>query len=81
MNTVKTAIAVAAACTAMFGFADTKTEWRDAQGRVIGTATTDRYGKTTYRDSMGRTQGTSSTDRYGKTTYRDAMGRTQATKK
>ena len=38
--------------------ADTKTTWRDAQGRVQGTATTDRYGKTTYRDSMGRVQGT-----------------------
>ena len=59
--------------------ADTTT-WRDAQGRVKGTMTTDSYGKTTYRDSMGRIQGTSSTDRYGKTTYRDAMGRVQGTR-
>ena len=61
--------------------ADTKTVWRDSQGRVQGTATTDSYGKTTYRDSMGRTIGSSSTDSYGKTTYRDAMGRVIGTKK
>ena len=68
-------IFAAAAC-----FADTKTTWRDAQGRVKGTMTTDSYGKTTYRDSMGRLQGTSSTDNYGKTTYRDAQGRLQGSK-
>ena len=33
----------------------------DAQGRVQGSATTDRYGKTTYRDSMGRVTGTKTT--------------------
>ena len=60
--------------------ADTTTTWRDAQGRVQGTMTTDRYGKTTYRDSMGRVQGTKTTDNYGKTTYRDSMGRVQGTK-
>lgn len=38
--------------------ADTKTTYRDAHGRIQGTATTDRYGKTTYLDSMGRIQGT-----------------------
>ena len=38
--------------------ADTKTTYRDAQGRVQGTVTTDRYGKTTYRDAQGRVQGT-----------------------
>ena len=48
--------------------ADTTTTWRDAQGRIKGTMTTDSYGKTTYRDSMGRLQGTSTTDSYGKTT-------------
>ena len=33
--------------------------WRlaDAQGRITGTSTTDRYGKTTYRDAQGRIQG------------------------
>ena len=69
-------LAVALVC-----HADTKTTWRDAQGRVQGTMTTDRYGKTTYRDSMGRTQGTSTTDKYGKTTYRDAQGRVRGTRK
>lgn len=38
--------------------ADTKTTYRDAQGRIQGTVTTDRYGKTTYRDAQGRIQGT-----------------------
>ena len=47
------AVAAAVVCRA-----DTKTVWRDAQGRVQGTATTDKYGKTTYRDSMGRVTGT-----------------------
>ena len=37
--------------------ADSKTTYRDAQGRVQGTVTTDRYGKTTYRDAQGRVQG------------------------
>jgi hypothetical protein len=75
MNTIRMTILAAAAAIAFAAAADTKTVWRDSSGRVLGTATTDRYGKTTYRDSMGRTQGTSSTDSYGKTTYRDAMGR------
>ena len=59
--------------------ADTTT-WRDAQGRVKGTMTTDSYGKTTYRDAMGRVTGTSTTDSSGRTTYRDAMGRVTGTK-
>ena len=58
MTSIKTAMAAAAICAAMIGSADTKTVWRDAQGRVLGTATTDSYGKTTYRDSMGRVQAT-----------------------
>ena len=67
------AMMIAAAC-----HADTKTVWRDAQGRVLGTATTDSYGKTTYRDAQGRVQGTKTTNNYGKTTYRDAQGRVRA---
>ena len=59
--------------------AETKTMWRDAQGRVQGTMTTDRYGKTTWRDAQGRVQGSATTDRYGKTTYRDSMGRVTGT--
>lgn len=63
------------------GFADTRTTYRDAMGRVQGTVSTDRYGTTTYRDAQGRIQGSSTTDRYGTTTYRDAQGRIQGTKK
>ena len=54
----KISIIAAFACAATIAQADTKTTWRDAQGRVQGTATTDRYGKTTYRDAQGRVQGT-----------------------
>ena len=78
---ITTIAAVAAAAISLSCMADTKTVWRDAQGRVQGTATTDSYGKTTYRDSMGRTVGSSRTDSYGKTTYRDAQGRVKGTTK
>ena len=44
-------------CVCAVSFAEDKTVYRDAQGRNIGSASTDRYGKTTYRDSMGRKQG------------------------
>ena len=74
------AAAVVFAVSAVVCVADTKTTYRDAQGRIQGTVTTDRYGKTTYRDSMGRIQASQTTDRYGKTTYRDAQGRIQGTK-
>ena len=77
---MKNVIIVVVAFWAAACMADTKTVWRDAQGRVQGTITTDSYGKTTYRDSMGRLVGTSTTDSYGKTTFRDAQGRLQGTK-
>ena len=51
-------IVIAFSVAATLCQADTKVVWRDAQGRVQGTMTTDRYGKTTYRDSMGRVQAT-----------------------
>ena len=51
------AATVAAVCQA-----DTKTVWRDAQGRVQGSMTTDSYGKTTYRDTRGRRKGTKTGD-------------------
>ena len=54
----KTTAIVLILAAALVCRADTKTTWRDAQGRVQGSMTTDRYGKTTYRDSMGRVQGT-----------------------
>ena len=77
MKTIVVATIVAAATVCM---ADAKTTYRDAQGRVTGTVTTDRYGKTTWRDGRGRIQGTQTTDRNGKTTYRDAQGRVIWTK-
>ena len=76
----KVVAAAVAVAFAIAGHADTKVTYRDAQGRLQGTATTDRSGKTTYRDSMGRLQGTATTDKSGKTTYRDAQGRLQGTK-
>ena len=79
MKKIAIAFMVTAATIAVCS-ADTKTVWRDAQGRVQGTMTTDRCGKTTWRDGMGRVQGTATTDRYGKTTYRDAQGRTLGSK-
>ena len=57
---ITTAVALILAA-AFVCHAETKTTWRDAQGRVQGSATTDRYGKTTYRDSMGRVTGTKTT--------------------
>jgi len=55
--------------------------YRDAQGRLQGTKSTDASGRTTYRDAQGRLQGTATTDASGRTTYRDAQGRLQGTKK
>ena len=80
MKAKTTILAVALATGSIICHADTKTTWRDAQGRLQGTMTTDNYGKTTWRDSMGRLQGTATTDKNGKTTYRDAQGRLQGTK-
>ena len=73
-------IAVCATTASLFA-GDGRQTFRDAQGRNMGSATTDRNGKTTYRDSMGRVQGTSTTDSSGKTTYRDAQGRVQGSKR
>ena len=63
------------------GFADTKTTYCDARGRVQGTRTTDSYGRTTYRDAQGRILGSSTTDRNGRTTFRDAQGRIRGSQK
>lgn len=57
-NAKKTILTAVVAAMAAICMADTKTTYRDAQGRVQGTVTTDRYGKTTYRDAQGRVQGT-----------------------
>ena len=71
----KALLATAFAGVALAGFCDKTTVWRDAQGRNMGTITTDSSGKKIYRDSMGRMQGTATTDNYGRTTYRDSQGR------
>ena len=76
-------LSLATLCVALAGAAfcaNGKTEYRDAMGRLQGTAKTGSYGKTEYRDAMGRLQGTSRTVN-GKTEYRDAQGRLQGTKR
>ena len=80
MKTILALVCVLGICCASIG-GDNKITYRDAQGRNMGSSSTDRSGKTTYRDAQGRIQGTSTTDRYGKTTYRDAQGRIQGTRK
>ena len=77
----KLVLTVAVVALGAVGLADAKATYRDAQGRNMGSASTDRYGKTTYRDAQGRLQGASPTDRYGKTIYRDAQGRLRGSKK
>ena len=77
----KLALTVALAAIGSVAFADTRTTYRDAQGRNMGSASTDRYGKTTYRDAQGRILGSSTTDRNGRTTFRDAQGRIRGSQK
>ena len=80
-NAKRIILAAAMAAAVAVCMVDTKTTYRDAQGRIQGTMTTDRYGKTTWRDAQGHIQGSATTDSYGKTTYRDAQGRMQGAKK
>ena len=55
---IRMQIAVGLALVGTLAFAaDNKSTFRDAQGRNMGSATTDRYGKTTYRDAQGRVVG------------------------
>ena len=53
--------------------------FRDASGRVTGTASRDANGTVTYRDGSGRMTGTATRDANGTTTYRDASGRITGT--
>jgi hypothetical protein len=53
--------------------------FRDANGRITGTASRDANGTVTYRDSMGRMTGTSTRDANGTRTFRDRMGRITGT--
>ncbi len=57
----------------------TSTTFRDANGRITGTVTTDSNGTKTFRDGTGRTTGTATIDANGMTTFRDASGRTTGT--
>ena len=65
MDVLKMLVVAGLLCANVSAFAQARQTYRDAQGRNVGSVSTDRYGKTTYRDSMGRNMGTSSTDRYG----------------
>ena len=71
-------IIVAALLTALATLAPANAQdvrFHDAQGRVTGTARTDRNGVTTFRDRAGRVTGTARTDSNGVTTFHDASGR------
>ena len=56
-----------------------QTTFRDASGRMTGTATTSSNGTTTFRDASGRMTGTSAPGGNGTTTFRDASGRMTGT--
>jgi hypothetical protein len=49
--------------------------FRDAQGHITGTSSTNSAGTTTFRDPQGRQTGTARTDSMGTTTFRDPQGR------
>ena len=56
MKTILALVFVLGICSASVGV-DNKITYRDAQGRNMGSSSTDRSGKTTYRDAQGRLQG------------------------
>ena len=61
--------------------AEAQTEtFRDASGRVTGTASRDANGTVTYRDGSRRMTGTATRDANGTTTFRDASGRIMGTR-
>ena len=57
MKTILALVLALGICSASVG-ADNKITYRDAQGRNMGSSSTDRSGRTTYRDAQGRIQGT-----------------------
>jgi YD repeat-containing protein len=65
--------------TTMAASAQPSTTFRDANGRITGTVTTDSNGTKTFRDGTGRTTGTATIDANGMTTFRDASGRITGT--
>ena len=56
-----------------------QTTYRNANGQITGTVSTDSNGQRTFRDGSGRMTGTANTDSNGTTTFRDAGGRTTGT--
>ena len=48
-----------------------QTTFRDANGRISTTVTTDSNGMQTFRNGAGRTTGTATRDSNGTTTFRD----------
>ena len=74
-------VGLVACLTSAEGATTDRQVFRDAQGRNMGSATTDRNGRTTFRDAQGRNMGSAMTDRNGRTTYRDAQGRKRGTRK
>jgi YD repeat-containing protein len=72
-----TAVWIVTALAVIATHAQDQTIFRDAQGRIIGTATTSN-GTKIYRDAQGKTTGTATINN-GTTIYRDAQGRTTGT--
>ena len=56
-----------------------QTTFRNANGQITGTVSTDSNGQRTFRDGSGRMTGTANTDANGTTTFRDGSGRTTGT--
>jgi YD repeat-containing protein len=74
------ALAVAIVAVLLPRPAATQTEtFRDASGRITGTASRDANGTVTYRDGSGRMTGTATRDANGTRTFRDASGRVTGT--
>jgi YD repeat-containing protein len=71
----------AAAALVMFATAASaqQTTFRNANGRITTTVTTDSNGQQTFRDGSGRMTGTATTDSNGTTTFRDGAGRITGT--
>ena len=73
-------VAVMAISFLLIAFAKAQqTTFRDANGRISTTVTTDSNGMQTFRNGAGRTTGTATIDANGMTTFRNASGRTTGT--
>ena len=72
---MKRILTVAAVLTAALLSASDRETYRDASGRIAGSATTSSGGRTVYRNASGRIAGSATTSSGGRTVYRDASGR------